>query len=118
MHLPLVSHLNGRLVGRPDAGIDMTFDFRTPIAHAARTRALSAGTIIGSGTVSNRDRSAGSSCLAEVRTIETLERGAPETPFMGFGDRVHIEMRRPSGRLDLRRHRADGGRGCCPGHHR
>ena len=92
MHLPLVSHLNGRLVGRPEAGVDMTFDFRTLIAHAARTRALSAGTILGSGTVSNRDRSAGSSCLAEVRMIETLERGAPETPFMGFGDRVRIEM--------------------------
>ncbi len=92
MHLPLVSHLNGRLVGRPEAGVDMTFDSRTLIAHAARTRALSAGTILGSGTVSNRDRSAGSSCLAEVRMIETLERGAPETPFMGFGDRVRIEM--------------------------
>ncbi len=97
MHLPLVSHLNGRLVGRPDAGIDMTFDFRTLISHAARTRALAAGTIIGSGTVSNRDRAAGSSCLAEVRMIETLERAAPETPFMGFGDRVRIDMRDQAG---------------------
>ena len=90
--LPLVSHLNGRLVGRPDAGVDMTFDFPTLIAHAARTRALSAGTIIGSGTVSNRDRAKGSSCLAEVRSIETIEHGAPKTPFLSFGDTVHIEM--------------------------
>ncbi len=97
VHLPLVSHLNGRLVGRPDAGIEMTFDFRTLIAHAARTRALAAGIIIVSGTVSNRDRSAGASCLAEVRMIETLEQGAPETPFMGFGDRVRIEMRDRAG---------------------
>ena len=97
IHLPLVSRLNGRLVGRPQAGVDMTFDFRMLIAHAARTRVLSAGTIIGSGTVSNRDRSAGSSCLAEVRMIETLDKGAPETPFMRFGDRVRIEMLDASG---------------------
>ena len=70
----------------------MTFDFPSLIAHAARTQALAAGTILGSGTVSNRDRSTGSSCLAEVRMIETLERGAPETPVMGFGGRVRIEM--------------------------
>ncbi len=97
LHLPLLSQVNGRLVGRPDAGLDMTFDFPTLISHAARTRALAAGTIIGSGTVSNKDRAAGSSCLAEVRMIETLERGAPETPFMGFGDRVRIDMRDQAG---------------------
>ena len=92
VHLPLVSHLNGGLIGRPNTGVDMTFDFPALIAHAARTRALAAGTIIGSGTVSNVDRSAGSSCLAEVRMLETLEAGAPRTPFMRFGDRVRIEM--------------------------
>ena len=97
IHLPLVSHLNDRLIGRPQAGVDMTFDFRTLIAHAARTRALSAGTILGSGTVSNRDRAVGSSCLAEIRMIETLENGGAETPFMGFGDRVRIEMFDASG---------------------
>ncbi len=97
VHLPLVSHLNGGLIGRPNAGVDMTFDFPALIAHAARTRALAAGTIIGSGTVSNVDRSAGSSCLAEVRMLETLESGAPRTPFMRFGDRVRIEMLDASG---------------------
>jgi len=90
--LPLISHLNGRLIGKPDAGVDMTFDFRQLIAHAAKTRRLGAGTIIGSGTVSNADRSAGSSCLAEVRMLETLGAGAPTTPFLRFGDRVRIEM--------------------------
>jgi fumarylacetoacetate (FAA) hydrolase len=93
LHRPLISRVNGREIGRPEAGVDMTFDFPTLIAHAARTRALSAGTVIGSGTVSNRDRAAGSSCLAEVRVIETLESGAPTTPFLRFGDRVRIEMR-------------------------
>jgi fumarylacetoacetate (FAA) hydrolase len=90
--LPLVSHLNERLIGRPNAGVDMTFDFPRLIAHAAKTRRLGAGTIVGSGTVSNTDRTAGSSCLAEVRMLETLEKGAPETPFLRFGDRVRIEM--------------------------
>jgi fumarylacetoacetate (FAA) hydrolase len=90
--LPLVSHLNGRLIGRPNAGVDMTFDFPRLIAHAAKTRRLGAGTIVGSGTVSNTDRTAGSSCLAEVRMLETLEKGSPQTPFLRFGDRVLIEM--------------------------
>ncbi len=88
----MISHLNDRLIGKPDAGVDMTFDFPRLIAHAAKTRRLGAGTIIGSGTVSNADRAAGSSCLAEVRMLETLESGAPTTPFMRFGDRVRIEM--------------------------
>lgn len=96
--LPLVSHINGALFGRPNAGVDMTFDFPRLIAHAARTRRLRAGSIIGSGTVSNRDRSQGSSCLAEKRTLETLEKGKPVTPFLRFGDRVRIEMFDAQGR--------------------
>jgi fumarylacetoacetate (FAA) hydrolase len=90
--LPLVSHINGTLFGEPNAGVDMTFDFPRLIAHAARTRRLRAGTVIGSGTVSNYDRSRGSSCLAEKRTLEQLADGRPSTPFLRFGDRVRIEM--------------------------
>lgn len=97
VHRPLVSHINGALFGQPDAGVDMTFDFPTLVAHAARTRALGAGTIIGSGTVSNYDRSAGSSCLAEKRMLEIVERGEAQTPFLRFGDRVRIEMFDASG---------------------
>ena len=96
--LPLLSHLNGELFGRPDAGVDMTFDFPQLIAHAAKTRPLGAGTIVGSGTVSNVDRSVGSSCLAEVRMLETIDRGKPSTPFMSFGDRIRIEMLDAEGR--------------------
>ncbi len=92
LHLPLVSHVNGDEVGHPDAGVDMVFDFPTLIAHAARTRPLGAGAILGSGTVANEDRAAGSSCLAERRMIETIEDGEPRTPFLSFGDRVRIEM--------------------------
>ncbi len=92
VHLPLVTHLNRELFGRVDCGVDMTFDFAALIAHAARTRKLCAGTIVGSGTVSNRDRSKGSSCIAEKRGLETLEHGEPTTPFMRFGDHVRIEM--------------------------
>jgi fumarylacetoacetate (FAA) hydrolase len=92
INLPLVSHINGTLFGEPNAGVDMTFDFPRLIAHAARTRRLRAGTIIGSGTVSNYDRSRGSSCLAEKRTLEQLADGRPSTPFLRFGDRVRIEM--------------------------
>lgn len=92
LHGPLCSYVNGALFGRPDAGVDMTFDFPTLIAHAARTRRLGAGTIIGAGTVSNRDRAAGSSCIAERRMLETLDGGGPRTPFLRFGDRVRIEM--------------------------
>jgi len=72
--------------------MDMTFDFPTLIAQAARTHPLSAGTIVGSGTVSNKDRSVGSSCLAERRMLETIEAGESKTPFMRFGDRIRIEM--------------------------
>ena len=92
VHLPLVSHINGVLFGRPNAGVDMTFNFHQILAHAARTRRLGAGTIVGSGTVSNIDRSSGSSCLVERRTLELIEHGAARTPFLSFGDRVRIEM--------------------------
>jgi len=92
LHLPLRVSLNGKEIGHPNAGADMQFGFPKLISHAAKTRPLSAGTIVGSGTVSNRDRSAGSSCLAEIRTLELLEKGKSETPFMRFGDRVRIEM--------------------------
>jgi fumarylacetoacetate (FAA) hydrolase len=98
LHLPLITQLNDAPFGEPNAGKDMTFDFPTLIAHAARTRRLGAGTIVGSGTVSNRAPGRGSSCLAEKRTIETLETGKPVTPFMKFGDRVRIEMRGPDGK--------------------
>ncbi|MCE3043387.1 fumarylacetoacetate hydrolase family protein [Legionella sp. 16cNR16C] len=92
LHLPLISHLNGTLFGQPNAGVDMTFSFPQLIAHAAKTRNLAAGTIIGSGTVSNTDRTKGSSCIAERRMLEILEQGKPRTPFMQFGDRIHIDM--------------------------
>jgi fumarylacetoacetate (FAA) hydrolase len=92
VHLPLVSRINDAPFGAPDAGVDMTFSFPQLIAHAARTRRLGAGAIVGSGTVSNYDRSRGSSCLAEKRTLELLAGGKPQTPFLRFGDRVRIEM--------------------------
>ena len=90
--LPLITHLNDKELGHPDCGVDMVFDFPTLVAHAAKTRPLSAGTIVGSGTISNKDRSVGSSCLAEVRMLEIIADGKPTTPFMQFGDRVTIEM--------------------------
>jgi fumarylacetoacetate (FAA) hydrolase len=101
---PVTIDLNGRPFGRPDAGTDMTFDFGALIAHAARTRALAAGTIIGSGTVSNRgpdggpgrpvdEGGVGYACIAEQRTVETLRDGAPATPFLKVGDTVTIQMR-------------------------
>ena len=92
LNLPLAIHINGELFGRPNAGVDMTFEFPRLIAHAAKTRPLCAGCIVGSGTVSNVDRSAGSACLAEKRMLETIENGKPVTPFLKFGDRVRIEM--------------------------
>ncbi|WP_425914998.1 fumarylacetoacetate hydrolase family protein [Pseudomonas sp. GWSMS-1] len=92
VHRPLVSHINDALFGQPDAGVDMTFNFPTLVAHAAKSRPLGSGTIIGSGTVSNYDRSAGSSCLAEKRMLEIIESGEAKTPFLKFGDRVRIEM--------------------------
>jgi fumarylacetoacetate (FAA) hydrolase len=93
LSLPLVSHVRGKPFGRPNAGIDLTFDFRQLIAHAARTRKLGAGTIIGSGTVANRNHDeVGSSCIAERRCIETIRDGKATTPFLQFGDTVRIEM--------------------------
>ena len=101
--LPLSVDLNGKPFGRANAGADMTFDFGRLIAHAAKTRPLGAGAIVGSGTVSNKldggpgkavsDGGAGYSCIAEIRTIETIAAGKPSTPFMSFGDTVRIEMK-------------------------
>ena len=92
LSLPLRSWVNDRWLGEPNSGHDMDFDFAQLIAHAAKSRALGAGTIVGSGTVSNRDRAVGSSCLAEVRMIETIETGNPKTDFLRFGDTVRIDM--------------------------
>lgn len=92
VHLALTTHINGAWFGAPEAGVDMQFDFAQLVAHAAKTRPLSAGTIVGSGTVANQDTSLGASCFAEKRTVETLETGKPITPFMSFGDTVRIEM--------------------------
>lgn len=107
LHLPLLSSLNDTLIGKPDAGIDMTFDFGELIAHAAKSRPLCAGCIIGSGTVSNKlndgpgkhinDGGVGYSCIAEIRTIETINDGKPSTSFMQFGDRIRIEMNDANG---------------------
>jgi fumarylacetoacetate (FAA) hydrolase len=100
--LPLLVTLNGKPFGRADAGVDMTFHFGQLIAHAAKTRPLSAGSVVGSGTVSNKldggpgrpiaEGGAGYSCIAEIRMIETISTGSAKTPFMKFGDRVEIEM--------------------------
>jgi fumarylacetoacetate (FAA) hydrolase len=98
LHLPLISTLNGREFGRPNAGDDMQFSLPRLVAHAAATRRLGAGTIVGSGTVSNRDAARGFSCLAELRTIETIRDGKPQTPFMKFGDRIRVEMLGEGGR--------------------
>jgi len=108
LHLPLLSALNGQPFGKPNAGVDMTFDFPTLIAFAAKTRPLGAGTIIGSGTVSNKDEGGGPgkpiadgglgySCLAEQRTVETILYGEARTPFMRFGDTIRIEMKDRAG---------------------
>jgi len=95
---PLRAWVNGKLLGEPDAGEDMHFDFPRLIAHAARTRPLAAGTIIGSGTVSNRDRKTGAGCLFERRSEEIIAGGKPKTPYLKFGDRVRMEMLGPDGR--------------------
>jgi fumarylacetoacetate (FAA) hydrolase len=97
VHLPLLIDLNGQRFGAPNAGVDMTFSFHDLIAHVAKTRELEAGSIVGSGTVSNSDRSCGSACIAERRMLETIEKGKPDTPFLRFGDRVRIEMKLPDG---------------------
>jgi fumarylacetoacetate (FAA) hydrolase len=108
LHLPLLTSINGKPFGQPDAGRDMTFDFGRLIAHAARTRPLSAGTIVGSGTVSNKGPGGspglpvaqgglGYSCIAEIRSVEEILTGAPATPFLRFGDTVRIEMKDGAG---------------------
>ena len=108
LHLPLLVTLNGNRFGQANAGVDMTFDFGTLVAHVAKTRSLVAGSIIGSGTVSNRDADGGPgkpvsvgglgySCIAELRMVETILSGAPETPFLRHGDSVRIEMHDAAG---------------------
>ncbi|HQQ59589.1 MAG TPA: fumarylacetoacetate hydrolase family protein, partial [Thermomonas sp.] len=92
LHLPMLTHINGVWFGAPEAGVDMQFNFAQLVAHAAKTRPLSAGTLVGSGTVANEDTSLGASCFAEQRTVETLRDGKPSTPFMAFGDVVRIEV--------------------------
>ncbi len=92
LHLPMLTHVNGEWFGAPEAGVDMQFNFAQLVAHAAKTRPLSAGTIIGSGTIANEDTTLGASCFAERRTVEALAEGKPRTPFMAFGDQVRIEM--------------------------
>jgi fumarylacetoacetate (FAA) hydrolase len=92
VHLTLHSTWNGRTVGQTQAGPEMTFHFGQLIAHVAKTRRLRAGSIVGSGTVSNKDWAQGYSCVAERRAIETIESGAPQTAFMQFGDTIRIEM--------------------------
>ena len=109
LSLPLLSFVNGRSFGCPNAGVDMTFDFAALIGHAAKTRSLAAGSIIGSGTVSNKDSDGGPgrpiavgglgySCIAEMRVVETILEGAPTTSFLKFGDTVRVEMKDPEGR--------------------
>ena len=93
LHLPLESRWNGQRVGLCDAGPEMSFHFGQLIAHVAKTRRLRAGSIVGSGTVSNQDWTHGYACVAEKRAIETIEYGEPKTAFMQFGDRIEIEMR-------------------------
>lgn len=97
LHLKLRTTLNGKVVGDTDAGPEMHFSFFQLIEHIAKTRRFTAGTILGSGTVSNEDRARGISCLAERRMIETIEAGGPKTPFLSFGDAVEIEMFGPDG---------------------
>ncbi len=92
LHRRLITHIDGQLFGQPDAGSDMQFNFAQLIAHAAKTRNLIAGTIVGSGTVANQDESVGASCLAEKRMLEVIASGKPSTPFLRFGQTVRIEM--------------------------
>lgn len=92
LSLPLHSTLNGEFFGNPEAGVDMQFNFAQLVAHAAKTRPLTAGTIVGSGTIANEDTARGASCLAEIRMLEIIADGKPSTPFMKFGDTIRIEM--------------------------
>jgi fumarylacetoacetate (FAA) hydrolase len=109
LNRPLFVEINGKPLGRVETGKDMTFDFPQLIAHAARTRPLAAGTIVGSGTVSNKDETGGPgrpvseggrgyACIAEIRTVETILHGKPRTPFLQFGDQIRIDMQDVEGR--------------------
>jgi fumarylacetoacetate (FAA) hydrolase len=97
LNLNLISSVNGKRIGAPNAGKNMYFTYPQLVAHAARTRRLGAGTILGAGTVANEDESAGSSCIAELRANEEMEHGKASTPFLKFGDRVRIEILDESG---------------------
>ncbi|UPG86500.1 fumarylacetoacetate hydrolase family protein [Luteibacter aegosomatis] len=97
LHLPMRTWINGRWFGEAECGVDMQFDFSQLVAHAAKTRSLTAGTLVGSGTIANEDTSKGASCLAEQRTVETLRDGKPSTPFLSFGDTVRIDVTDASG---------------------
>jgi fumarylacetoacetate (FAA) hydrolase len=90
--LKLSCQVNGRRFGEPDAGVDATFSLFDLIAHAAKTRELKAGTLVGTGTISNHDRATGFACIMEARMVEQVEQGEPKTPFLRFGDSVRIEM--------------------------
>ncbi|GLQ47871.1 fumarylacetoacetate hydrolase [Dyella lipolytica] len=92
LHLPMRTWLNGKWFGEPECGVDMHFNFAQLVAHAAKTRPLAAGCIVGSGTIANEDTSKGASCLAEQRTVETLRDGKPSTPFLKFGDTLRIDV--------------------------
>jgi fumarylacetoacetate (FAA) hydrolase len=92
VHRPLLCDVNGKRLGSPNAGVDCTFSFFDLVAHAARTRELATGTLVGSGTISNQDASVGYACLMEARLVEQVESGAAKTPFLRFGDTVRIEM--------------------------
>ncbi|TCO42786.1 fumarylacetoacetate hydrolase family protein [Dokdonella fugitiva] len=98
LHLPMRTWINGRWFGEAETGVDMQFSFADLVAHAAKTRPLVAGTIVGSGTIANEDTGKGASCLAEQRTVETLRDGKPSTPFLKFGDTVRIEVTDGAGR--------------------
>ena len=98
LHLPLLTWLNDERFGAPEAGVDMQFSFHELIAHAAKTRPLAAGTIIGSGTVANQDESLGASCMAEKRMLEIIRDGQATTPFLSFGAKVRVEMLDRAGR--------------------
>jgi fumarylacetoacetate (FAA) hydrolase len=92
LNLPMRTWINGQWFGAAECGVDMQFSFAQLVAHAAKTRPLSAGAIVGSGTIANEDTGKGASCLAEQRTVETLRDGKPSTPFLKFGDTVRIEI--------------------------
>ena len=97
LHLPMRTWINGQWFGEAETGVDMQFSFAELVAHVAKSRPLSAGTLVGSGTIANEDTSKGASCLAEQRTVETLRDGKPATPFLKFGDRVKIDVTDASG---------------------